>query len=226
MKNEENKNKNFTIVPNDNTELYKLNKAFNILHVYIVERVRSFERKGIPCYITNQQLAESTGTSEKTISRAIKLLLDQKVLWAGYHYETTDKKVKEQRILRIFNSYKSSEKKWKNENIIFKLVSKIYKNYTVIPHYQPYFLKSSFGGQMHYDIYISELNIAIEYQGRQHFEPVDYFGGIKSFKKQRIRDKEKKKLSEEHGIKLIYIKYDENITEQLIKDKIRLINGG
>lgn len=104
MKNEENKNKNFTIVPNDNTELYKLNKAFNILHVYIVERVRSFERKGIPCYITNQQLAESTGTSEKTISRAIKLLLDQKVLWAGYHYETTDKKVKEQRILRIFNT--------------------------------------------------------------------------------------------------------------------------
>lgn len=104
MKNEENKNKNFTIVPNNNEELYKLNKAFNILHVYIVERIRSFERKGIPCYITNQQLAESTGTSEKTISRAIKLLLDQKVLWAGYHYETTGKNVKEQRILRIFNT--------------------------------------------------------------------------------------------------------------------------
>lgn len=53
MNNEENKNKNFTIVPNDNSNLYTINKSFNILHVYIVERVRSFEQKGLPCYITN-----------------------------------------------------------------------------------------------------------------------------------------------------------------------------
>ena len=67
MNNEENKNKNFTIVPNDNSKLYAINKSFNILHAYIVERVRGFEKKGLPCYITNKQLADATGTSEKTI---------------------------------------------------------------------------------------------------------------------------------------------------------------
>lgn len=103
MNNEENKNKNFTIVPNDNANLYTINKSFNILHIYIVERVRSFEQNGLSCYITNQQLAEATGTSEKTVSRAINLLITEKVLWAGYHYKTEGKNTKEQRILRIFN---------------------------------------------------------------------------------------------------------------------------
>ena len=94
---------NFTIVPNDNKELYTKNSAFNILHVYIVERVRSFEKQGLACYIKNEQLAEATGASEKTISRAIKLLVDEKILWAGYHYQTENDKITKQRILRIFN---------------------------------------------------------------------------------------------------------------------------
>ena len=94
---------NFTIIPNDNTELYMKNSAFNILHVYIVEKVRSFEKQGLACYIKNEQLAAATGSSEKTISRAIKLLVDEKVLWAGYHYQTENDKITKQRILRIFN---------------------------------------------------------------------------------------------------------------------------
>lgn len=97
------KSNNFTMVPNDNSALYSKNLSFNILHVYIVERVRSFEKQGQPCYITNEQLAASTGSSEKTISRAIKLLVDEKILWAGYHHNTDEEQIKKQRILRIFN---------------------------------------------------------------------------------------------------------------------------
>lgn len=103
MERREAKASNFTIVPNDNTELYNKNAKFNILHVYIVERVRSFDKQGKTCYIKNEQLAEATGSSEKTISRAINLLIDEKVLWAGYHYQTEGDKVKQQRVLRIFD---------------------------------------------------------------------------------------------------------------------------
>lgn len=103
MEHTETKASNFTIVPNNNEELYAKNSSFNILHVYIVERVRSFEKQGKTCYIKNEQLAEATGSSEKTISRAIKLLIDEKVLWGGYHYLTEGDKVKQQRVLRIFN---------------------------------------------------------------------------------------------------------------------------
>lgn len=119
-----------------------------------------------------------------------------------------------------WTSYIYPTKKWKTEELITKTIVKHYKEYGVISQHRPLWLKSSFGGQMSYDIYISELKIAIEYQGEQHFKPVDYFGGEESFKKVQIRDKEKQQLSKEKGIKLIYINYWEEVTESLIIEKI------
>ena len=118
--------------------------------------------------------------------------------------------------------YLKNTKKWVREEMVCKLVTKMFKDYVVIPQHKPYFLKSSFGGQMSYDVYISKLNIAIEHQGKQHFEPIDFFGGEDSFMRQQIRDQEKKLLSEKYGVKLIYINYDEEITEELIRFKIGL----
>ena len=63
------------------------------------------------------------------------------------------------------------------------MCKKIFKNNKVIYQHRPFFLKSDIGGQMSYDVFISGFNIAIEYQGKQHFEPIDYFGGEEAFKK-------------------------------------------
>ena len=60
------------------------------------------------------------------------------------------------------------------------------------------------------DFYIPDKKIAIECQGIQHFIPVNYFGGITSFEKQKEMDLLKKQLCEEHNIKVIYYT---NITE-------------
>lgn len=73
---------------------------------------------------------------------------------------------------------------------------------------------------MSYDVFIAELNIAIEYQGKQHFEPVVYFGGEDAFQKTLARDKLKEQLSHDNNIKLIYINYWETITPELVLDKI------
>ena len=74
---------------------------------------------------------------------------------------------------------------------------------------------------MSYDVYICGLKIAIEYQGKQHFEPVDFFGGIEHFEKQKERDALKAERSKENGIKLIYVNYWEDITPDMIKKKIQ-----
>lgn len=63
--------------------------------------------------------------------------------------------------------------------------------------------------------YLPYFNTCIEYNGIQHYEPNDFFGGEESFKKQLIRDKIKKKYCENNNIKLIIIRYDENINEKL-----------
>lgn len=54
------------------------------------------------------------------------------------------------------------------------------------------------------DFFIPEKNIAIECQGRQHFEPVNSFGGVKEFENIIKRDEIKKDLCEKNHVNLLY----------------------
>ena len=60
-------------------------------------------------------------------------------------------------------------------------------------------------GMQHLDIYIPELNLAFEYQGIQHEEPIDYFGGINGFLNTKKRDEIKRIKCRENGLTLIYV---------------------
>lgn len=111
------------------------------------------------------------------------------------------------------------ENKWKSEQMVFEIVKRLYKNHTVLYQHRPYFLHTD-KGQMSYDVFICGLDVAIEYQGKQHFEPVEIFGGEDHFKAQVVRDKLKKELSEKNGVKLVYINYDDDISPDLIKKRI------
>ena len=57
------------------------------------------------------------------------------------------------------------------------------------------------------DLYIPEYNIAIEYDGIQHFKQVDYFKNY-SLQLTKRRDAEKEQLCLENNCKLFRIKYD------------------
>jgi glutaredoxin len=66
-----------------------------------------------------------------------------------------------------------------------------------------------------FDFYLSELNICIEYDGPQHFEPVTYFGGEERLEYTIMLDKIKNKFCIDNDIKLIRIKYNENLYDKL-----------
>lgn len=51
--------------------------------------------------------------------------------------------------------------------------------------------------------------------GGQHFKPNNWFGGLKEFKKLKIRDNIKTTFCEKNGIFLLRISYKENIEEKL-----------
>ncbi len=112
--------------------------------------------------------------------------------------------------------YDISEYKWKSEELMYECIKKVYKNKNVIHQYRPFFL-----GKQSYDVYVCGEDIAFEYQGKQHFEPIDIFGGIESFEKNKQRDAIKAELSKKNNVKLIYINYWEDISVDLIKDKIK-----
>ncbi len=63
--------------------------------------------------------------------------------------------------------------------------------------------------------------ILIEYNGIQHYEVNDYFGGEAAFKKQQEHDRRKREYAKQHGYKLITIKYTygtyEKVAEYLDK---------
>lgn len=118
------------------------------------------------------------------------------------------------------STYTRPVNKWKSEEMVYNMTKKLYKQFKVIYQHRPFFLRNPQGGQMSYDVYISELKVAIEYQGKQHFEPVVFFGGEESYKKTVERDKIKQELSRKNGVKMVYINYWEEITPQLIRERV------
>ena len=66
-------------------------------------------------------------------------------------------------------------------------------------------------GDQSFDVYIPSLNIAIEYQGKQHYDVVEYFGGIEKYHENQMRDWKKRYRSEKHGITLYEWKYTEPV---------------
>ena len=58
-----------------------------------------------------------------------------------------------------------------------------------------------------FDFYIPSKNIAIEYDGRQHYEIIDYFDGLDGFIDTKVRDTIKTVYCKENNIKLIRIPY-------------------
>jgi len=77
------------------------------------------------------------------------------------------------------------------------------------------FNECKFINALPFDFYLIDYNICIEYDGLQHFKPIEYFGGEKTFNKIKINDKIKNKYCMDNNIKLIRIKYNENIQKKL-----------
>ena len=68
-----------------------------------------------------------------------------------------------------------------------------------------------------FDFYLPEENILIEYQGQQHYYPIDIFGGEEQFKKQVEYDNKKRKYAKEKGYHLIEIPYKYTSIEDIDK---------
>lgn len=69
-----------------------------------------------------------------------------------------------------------------------------------------------------FDFYIPSAKMAIEYDGEQHFKPIDYFGGDKEFTKRINYDKIKNQYCDDNDIFLVRIPYTitgERLTKML-----------
>ena len=54
-----------------------------------------------------------------------------------------------------------------------------------------------------FDFYLPKENLCIEFDGEQHFKPINYFGGITNYEEIKKRDLIKNEFCEKNNIKLI-----------------------
>ena len=60
-----------------------------------------------------------------------------------------------------------------------------------------------------------DVNMVIEYNGVQHYMPIEVFGGAKTLIKTQHRDRIKKEYCIDNGIHYEVIRFDESVDERL-----------
>jgi hypothetical protein len=100
---------------------------------------------------------------------------------------------------------------WISETELYYEVKHAFPKYQVVQHGRPSFL-----GKQHLDVYIPELMLGIEYQGKQHTAPVNIFGGEAGFAKIVELDTRKREVCEKNNLELIYV-YDDYTLDSLIQ---------
>lgn len=106
-----------------------------------------------------------------------------------------------------------------SETKLYNFVVSYFNNEKIIHSYHNKLLL----GKQELDIFFEKHNIAIEYQGLQHFEPVDFGGNGKQIANRLFldnikRDKQKKEKCKNNNIKLYYysdVEYDEFLGEKV-----------
>ena len=155
----------------------------------------------IKCNLIHNNLYDYSLVNYKNAHTKIKIVCGEHGVFEQYPYAHLYKK---QGCPHCSNTSKGEE----NIKIILDKYNMIY--------YQQY----KFNGcknihRLKFDFYLPEHNICIEYDGLQHFKPVEFFGGETRFKYQQKIDRIKTDFCKNNDINLVRIKYSENIEEKL-----------
>ena len=100
--------------------------------------------------------------------------------------------------------------KWKHELSLFHTVRRLYPD--TLYQYRPDWL-----GRQSLDLYIPSLRTAIEYQGIQHYLPVEFFGGEEALSQRRDLDRVKKELCTANSVQLIEWPYSVDPTDKNVR---------
>lgn len=102
---------------------------------------------------------------------------------------------------------------WVSETLLYTLVRELFPD--AIQHASPTWLRPQ-----HLDIFVPSRRFAIEYQGAQHFEAIDFFGGETALMTTAERDKRKRRKCKAQGIKLLYWHHSEAITREALLSRL------
>ena len=108
---------------------------------------------------------------------------------------------------------------WSSELLLLTILRNMLEPYKVevVHHFRPRWLTPQ-----ELDIYFEygNVKVGIEYQGKQHYEPVSIFGGVEGYERTKIRDRKKADLCKQNDVVLIRYKYTTPINEANVKQAL------
>jgi hypothetical protein len=97
---------------------------------------------------------------------------------------------------------------------LLTIMQKLFPNEEVVVEYPV-------GERLRLDVYCPRYKVAAEYHGRQHFYYVEhYHGNLRGFEEAQERDQRKIELCQEQGISLISLRYNDELSEQTVFDRL------
>ncbi len=97
-------------------------------------------------------------------------------------------------------------------------IEELLKKYKICYISQKRFEKCKNKRELPFDFYLPKHNICIEYQGQQHYHPIEYWGGKEKFEIYKNNDNIKKIFCNNNDIHLICLPY--TLSNEEIKEKI------
>lgn len=204
-----------------NIDIYKLNNKRGCKRYPDFTSVTSLN--GIVIDTIGANSVEFTGRSHMIEDRMfyeINLLRDAKkgqVIGNEFFIVVGDILREAENQLRENHGFPKIGEGWVSEMNLFKLIESVYPE--VQHHVRPSWLLPQ-----HLDIFVQSNKIAFEYQGKQHYEAIDFFGGEDSFEKRKLLDELKASKCKSNDVALIHWKYDEPITINVLNAKLTAMN--
>jgi hypothetical protein len=109
--------------------------------------------------------------------------------------------------LRQHLGEKNVGEQWSDETDLFYAIKRAFPQFQVIHHGRPEWL-----GQMHFDVWLPELKIAIEYHGPQHFEAMEHYGGAGALEATKKRDELKRAACKRMDVQMFEVNHPDQIS--------------
>lgn len=207
------------------TEYERNNKHVLIKHVcghsWKVTPVK-FKNKGTRCPYCN---GGSVFTQEMFVKKFRNIHKDDYSILGEYKNAETKIEIKHNKCDRVFLAMPINITKSKNPTGCpycysshgEKTIRNILKEMEIDFKEEYSFDDLKYKNKLRFDFYLPKENICIEFQGKQHYEPIDFFGGEKGFHERVKRDNLKREYCKNNDIKLIEVSYKEKNIEDFLK---------
>jgi len=154
----------------------------------------------------------------------IPMVVDGVINRNYYHWKNKEKTKKQrdgieraiENIVRQKYGHKQIGDAWTNETILYRIICSLFPSFVILRHYKPKFLRG-----LELDIYLPQIKLGIEYQGIQHYQPIEHWGGLESLEQLQERDAKKKRLCSCNKVRLIYFDYTEGLSNKFVSEKLR-----